>query len=133
MSCKRRLMITLIVTFGLVLIGCDSQIADFHEALRSGNLEMAETLLAEKPTLVDTTSNGRIPIFEAFQQEQRDMVLLLIDSGVDLNVKDESGSTPLHYAAQKGYADVAELMTSKEIDINAVNKATVSERAWILP
>ena len=89
MAGKKRMMFTLMVTLGLALVGCDSQIANFHEAMRTGNLEVAEALLAEKPTLVDTQQDGRIPIFEAFQEEQIDMVLLLIDSGVDLNVKDE--------------------------------------------
>ena len=63
MAGKRRMMVAVMVAFGLLLIGCDSQIADFHEAMRSGNLEIAEALLAEKPTLVDTGKDGGIPIF----------------------------------------------------------------------
>ena len=121
MADKRRMMVAVMVTLGLALVGCNSQIANFHEAMRTGNLEMAEALLAEKPTLVDTKQDGRIPIFEAFQKEQVDMVLLLIDSGADLNVQDESGFTPLHYAAQKGYVEVAELITAQAVSIDAVN------------
>ena len=49
----------------LMLTGCGNSVAEFHKAVRSGNLEMAESLLLEEPTLVDAEQDGDIPLFKA--------------------------------------------------------------------
>ena len=121
MANKRRMIIAVLVLFASLLTGCESRVAGFHEAMWSGNLEKAEALLAEKPTLVDAEKDGRIPLFEALQEDQRHMVLLLIDSGVDVNVQDKVGFTPLHYAAQHGYAEITERLIARGVNVNATD------------
>ncbi|MBT6659319.1 MAG: ankyrin repeat domain-containing protein [Verrucomicrobia bacterium] len=37
-----------------------------------------------------------------------------LDKGVDVNTEDEFGFTPLHFAAIKGYKEIAELLIVKE-------------------
>jgi len=118
----RRMITTVMVLFaGLILTGCGNSVAEFHQAVRSGDLEMAEALLAEEPTLVDSKEGGQTLLFEALQEEQRNMVLLLIDNGVDVNVKDTHSFTPLHYAAQQGHTEIAELLTAKGANVNATD------------
>jgi len=39
--------------------------------------------------------------------------------GVDVDLKDESGRTPLHYAALRGHKEIAELLIAKGADVNA--------------
>lgn len=53
----------------------------------------------------------------------RHMCSILIDAGAELNVKDHSGNTPLHLAAQ-GYGEqlpVIEMLLERGADVSAVN------------
>ncbi len=45
-----------------------------------------------------------------------------IDQGADINAKDMSDETPLHYAVRQGHKDIAELLVTKGADVNAKNK-----------
>lgn len=42
-----------------------------------------------------------------------------IDSGVNLNARDEYGRTPLLYAAERGYIAVAKVLLENKADVNA--------------
>ena len=48
-------------------------------------------------------------------------VQALLDAGVDMNAKDGNGWTALHYAADYGYEEIAELLIAKGADVNAKN------------
>jgi ankyrin repeat protein len=43
----------------------------------------------------------------------------LIVKGADVNAKGTHGMTPLHWAAQEGYVDMAELLIAKGAAVNA--------------
>jgi len=103
----------------LMFAGCTNLTADFHEAVKSGNLEQAEALLDVEPTLVDTKADGKNPIFKALGEDQKYMLMLLIDNGADVNIKDEQGYTPLYYAAREGHTEIVKLLTVKGANVNA--------------
>jgi ankyrin repeat protein len=42
-----------------------------------------------------------------------------LNKGVDVNAKDDDGSTPLHEAAQRGHKETAELLIAEGADVNA--------------
>jgi ankyrin repeat protein len=46
----------------------------------------------------------------------------LIESGADINVRDERGRTLLHFAALNGHNDVARLLLTKGADVNATDE-----------
>ena len=56
-----------------------------------------------------------------------------IASGADVNVKDESGSTPLHSAALFGYREISELLIAKGANVNAKNDAGETPLDWASP
>ena len=45
-----------------------------------------------------------------------------LDKGADVNAKNESGVTPLLWAAWKGHKEVAELLIANGADVNAKNE-----------
>ena len=48
-------------------------------------------------------------------------VKALLDKGADVNVKDNSGSTPLIYAARNGRTEVLKALIDKGADVNLKN------------
>jgi len=78
------------------------------------HVEAARTLLkaGADPSLAD--NEGRAPIHWA------DMVILLIDAGMDVNVPDdENGATPLHEAARSGRAGVIRILIRAGANVDA--------------
>jgi ankyrin repeat protein/L-ascorbate metabolism protein UlaG (beta-lactamase superfamily) len=53
----------------------------------------------------------------------RDLVEMLLDRGVDVNIKKDNNSTPLHGAALDGDLDVMTLLISRGADIDVRNQA----------
>lgn len=49
----------------------------------------------------------------------KDITKLLIESGADINLKDDEGNTALMYAAFNGYRDIAESLINAGADMNA--------------
>jgi len=60
-------------------------------------------------------------LFKAVQENRIDIVKELIAKGVDINVKDEVGSTPLHTAAFSGHFEIVKFLIENGADVNAVN------------
>jgi ankyrin repeat protein len=56
---------------------------------------------------------------EAVQLNDIVLVKALLDSGSDINERDELGETPLHTAAVGGYGEIASLLIAKGADVNA--------------
>lgn len=57
-----------------------------------------------------------------FLDRVRSVGRLLIDAGSDVNAKDKSGWTPLHYAAVNGQVEIAALLLEAGADVNARNQ-----------
>ena len=61
-----------------------------------------------------------ISIYNAVDRGNIEAIKQHIAAGTDVNVKNEFGWTPLHYAALKGQKEIAELLIAKGADVNAV-------------
>ena len=48
------------------------------------------------------TARGWTPLMEAVWEDQRDTVLMLLDSGADVDAQDDMGRTALYYAVSQG-------------------------------
>lgn len=62
-------------------------------------------------------------IFQASKMGRRDEVEILLNSGIDANVKDENGNTPLHYAAINNYVLLSQLLLDYGADPRIDNQA----------
>jgi len=47
------------------------------------------------------------------------VVALLLANKADVNVTNENGRTPLHYAATQNHTDLVELLLANQADVNA--------------
>ena len=62
----------------------------------------------------------------------REIAELLIAKGLDVNAKSDDGGTPLHDAAAEGYKEVAELFIAKGADVNAMSNKGKSPLDWAI-
>jgi uncharacterized protein len=88
----------------------DARTALYHAAV-FGYTDIAKRLLA-KGAKVDlgAPASGQTPLMVAAFHENRDMVVLLLNSGAQVNAQDPAGDTPLTQAARKGNAELVSLL-----------------------
>ena len=123
----KRYWIVAVLVLGIIFGGCkDSQdsAADspIHTAAMFGNLEQIESILAEKPELVNAKDDdGYTPLHLAVTIfGKQEAVKLLIAKGADVNAKDNVGATPLHLTLTKlGDKETVKLLVDNGADVNA--------------
>ncbi|HLJ57877.1 MAG TPA: ankyrin repeat domain-containing protein [Chthonomonadaceae bacterium] len=80
---------------------------------------MAKLLIARGANV--NASDFEPPLNAAAAAGRPDLVSLLLDSGADVNGRDDEGYTALMEAAGSGYREVAERLIAAGIDVNARN------------
>ena len=78
-------------------------VKDIFSAIKAGDAETATRLLDEDPALLDALDeNGWTPLHVAVLSNRPDMVQLLVQKGIDPNVADANGETPLAVLENSG-------------------------------
>ena len=89
-----------------------------------GNRDIVELLLDKG---ADIKKSGEWSVFSyALYSGSIETIDLLISRGIDVNMKDSYGTTPLQDAAKNGKKEVVEFLLSKGADINAESKESRS-------
>jgi len=86
-----------------------------HYAARWGHKEIAELLITAGADVNAKTDDGETPLHRAASEGHKEIVELLIAKGADMNAKDKGlglvfANTPLDYAVDEGYTDIAALL-----------------------
>jgi ankyrin repeat protein len=86
-----------------------------------GQHEIARYLVLKGAEVNLPSNNGFnvFPIHSAAAGNYTDIARLLIESGANVNVKQQAGVTPLHSAAQNGNLDLLILLLEAGADVNA--------------
>lgn len=76
---------------------------DFIAALHIGDTEKIESLVAENPSLLELRDEvGQTPMHYAALENQPGVLKLLAEKGMDPNVRDDEGRTPLTVLEDSG-------------------------------
>lgn len=96
-----------------------------HAVDRPGNLESSKLLIRAGAKINALNYEGLAPLNKALVADSVDYetVVFLIHSGANVNLKDLEKNTPLHYAAESGYTEIAQVLLKADADKEAVNKA----------
>ena len=99
----------------VLLVGCGEAQQSTPQAEAKPIEPVAEDTKPEPPT----AKAPDISIHEAAALGNIEVVKQFLDSGTDVNAKDETGGTPLDEAAGWGRKDIVELLIAKGADVNA--------------
>jgi ankyrin repeat protein len=80
-----------------------------HIGLEQHHFKVAETLIS-KGANMNSTTFGETPLFTAAKTGDDILVKFLIDHHADASIRDESGYTPLHIAAEKGHYTIVKML-----------------------
>jgi len=102
----------------------ESSDLDIWEACAEGDIERVRQLIEENPDIVNLKhKDGIAPLHLAADFGHKEVVLLLIEKGADVNVREEAKyytfSTPLHNAILSGYLEIASILIENGADVNA--------------
>ena len=121
----------------LVDAGCDPSLPDatgknsLHAAARSGKLQIVQHVLNKQPRgswhkLVNhRADNGETPLHSAVYGENPDIVALLLERGSNppMDETEDSVSSPLHWAAERGLTMIAATLLRHTKDANPRDSA----------
>ena len=89
--------------------------------------KLANVLTDLKDVINSQASYGVTPIFVASQNGFDKIVVLLLQNGADINIKDTSGYTPLQIACKHGHVNIVRLLTESEASIRTIDVNQVPE------
>jgi len=78
-----------------------------------------EKMLSHDPKLLKSRVQGKPPLVWAALNAQDDIVQLLLDSGADVNLRDDDGSTSLQRAVGRDRVSTVALLLKRGADTNA--------------
>jgi len=100
---------------GILELGSDPRIKNNNgrSPLFNANLEQTENILLNYPNLIDDADNGGwTPLIEAAKNGSVNKFNLLISSGADIDMENESGMTAIGYALMNNQVDILKIACS---------------------
>ncbi|KAN0137681.1 Ankyrin repeat-containing domain protein [Lactarius tabidus] len=92
-----------------------------HFTASEGHLEVARMLLRLKADVNSQNDEGLTPLQRASQvrrEGQQDIMRLLLDHGANVDMRDNSGNTALHFAVSEGHPDIMRLLLDCDANVN---------------
>ena len=96
-----------------------------HFSVESHKIDIVKLLIKNGANINAVTSTRkRSPLHRAFTRYcNTSLIIELINNGADINIQDDDGKAPLHFAMEGGLIEVASLLISKGAHLNAKTNA----------
>jgi len=95
-------------------VSCGAQIAEVHEAARTGDLARLKELIGASPELVNAIGEDNdTPLHSAAVMGKMNAVLFLIEKGAAINARNTTNQSPLFYAAYAGHAAIVDTLIGR--------------------
>ncbi len=120
------------------VIGCDSKKEDTR-----GVSELFDAIFAQDTEAVKALCQGGVDVNGKSQEDGlrpldraagrdggQEIVMVLIMDGAKVNVTDERGWTPLHFAAMKGRVENAKILIKNSAEVNAKDRLGKTPLHW---
>lgn len=103
--------------------GCSASGERLVSAARDGDLQEAKALLEYNPRLARYSTFGvrNSPLHYSASQGHHEIVSLLLEAGVDINVRNYRGQTALMQACQHGHWEVVQTLVLSKANIHKVD------------
>jgi ankyrin repeat protein len=95
------------------------QVASFHRPMASEAMDTLDEVTGMLIQKDGPTASLRIALYMRDLEKAK----TFIQQGVNMNMSDGHGSTPLHYAVQNNLMEIVQLLISKNADVNAKNRS----------
>ncbi|QRM13767.1 ankyrin repeat family protein [Fowlpox virus] len=95
-----------------------------HLAIRYGNIDIIKELLYHG--VIESYSLYPSLLHQSIMCNNKEVVLLLISMGFDVNAKDNEGNTPMHLAVQKNLVGIVKILLDKGADTSIINNLSVT-------
>jgi ankyrin repeat protein len=106
---KFAILLLFLILIPSPIIAADS--ASLFKAVNSNNVQEVSALLADKPALIESVSGGGMTALHiATARGYKEIVLLLIEKGANVNARTIHDSTPLSFAVVNNHPEVSELL-----------------------
>ena len=109
-SCKfvtMKILVSSMVLMVVITVGCSEPVDTFTQQ--------------EVEFIPGNTQGAAASLFNAVDSGDIESVILLVESGIDLNAQDDRGATALHIAAFRGEVEIAEYLISEGADTTITN------------
>ena len=71
-------------------------------------------------------SLGRTPLYRAVHRGHKDIVILLLQNGADVNISNKAKDTPLHTAVDVGFMDIMKILLEHGANPNLLGKGDMA-------
>lgn len=117
-----------LIIISLILIGLPTQGQDVHRAACQGDLIKLDSLLGDSADINVLDSNGRSLLHSSIMCDQKEVFEHLIDRGIDINIEEKNGMTPLLRAVVRNRTGFVErlLAMNAKANFNHANKEGIT-------
>ena len=119
------------ILIGLLVVGCGKTLPSTAPISKQETPKNYSEFVT-KPKPNTTGSGGKHLIHEAANIGNVELVKQLLSAGVDIDLKNKAGGTPLHAASVNGRIEVVKLLISKRANVNAQNRRGVTPLSFAI-
>ena len=100
----------------------DRPSASIHRSARQGEVKfILQHIKAGTDINEMNKSNGRIALHSAATHNHSEIVIILINNGSIIDLRDQIGMTPLHLAVLGGHLDIVKILIKSKAGVNTIN------------